>query len=142
MKLRISRTMLVAAAALTLGSAAYAQKVNVRAMVPFEFVLGDKVYPAGEYAVQSVMTNNDSLYIKNEEGAKPALLLTDPHTAPEPANQTKLVFHRLGTTYFLYQVWVAGSEVGREFPRSRRETRMALNGAKAETVIVAANIIH
>jgi len=142
MKLTISRTLLVAAAALILGSAAYAQEVNVRARVPFDFVLGEKVYPAGEYAVQTVMANNYSLYIKNEGGAKPALLLTDPHTASEPANQTKLVFHRMGDTYFLYQVWVAGSSVGREFPRSRTETQMAQNGAKAETVIIAAHRTH
>jgi len=140
MKIRISLTLLVAAAALFLGSVAHAQEVNVRAKVPFDFVLGDKVYPAGEYAIQTAMANNDSLYIKNERGAKPALLLTDPHTASEPANQTKLVFHQMGNTYFLYQVWVAGSPVGRELPRSRTETRMAQNGAKPEPVIVGANV--
>jgi len=142
MKLRISRTLLVAAAALILGSAAYAQEVNLRAKIPFAFTLGDKVYPAGEYAVQTVMANTDSLYIKNEAQAKPALLLTNQNTSFEPSKQSKLVFHRVGKTYFLYQVWVAGSTVGREFPKSHGEMELAQNGAKSETVIVAANITH
>jgi len=140
MKLRISRTLLVAAAALFLGSAAYAQEVNVRAKIPFDFMLGDKLYPAGEYALQTVMANNYSVYAKNEGGAKPALLLTDPQDSAKPAAQTKLVFRRVGDTYFLFQVWVAGSTIGREFPISHTEKQLALNGAKQETVIVAANI--
>jgi hypothetical protein len=140
MKLRISRTLLVAAAALVLGSAAYAQEVNLRAKVPFDFVLADKVYPAGEYALQTVMANNSSLYLKHEAKAKPALLLTDLHTAATPAKRSELIFHHMGGSYFLYQVWVAGSEVGREFPKSKTEVRMAMNGTKSETVSVAANI--
>jgi hypothetical protein len=51
-------------------------------------------------------------------------------------------FTRMGNTYFRYQVWVAGSEVGREFARSKTETHMAMNGTQAETVIVAANVAH
>lgn len=142
MKLRISRTLLVAAAALAFGSAAYSQEVNLRAKVPFDFVLGDKVYPAGEYALQTVMANNSSLYLKNAEKPKPALLLTDLHTASTPAKHSELIFHRFGDTYFLYQVWVAGSEVGREFSKSKTEIRMAMNGAKSETVSVAASIVQ
>jgi len=140
MKLRITRTMAVVAALLAFGSAAHAQEVNLRAKVPFNFVLADNVYPAGEYALQTVMANNTSLYIKSEAKAKPALLLTDLQTNSTPAKHTELLFHRIGNTYFLYQVWVAGSEVGREFPRSKTETRMARNGAKAETLVIAAQI--
>lgn len=148
MKLRIPRTMLVAVAALAFGSAAYAQELNVRAKVPFEFVLGDKLYPAGEYNLQTVAAANNlsvyirSVYPKNELKPEPALALTNLQTAATPAKRTELVFHRMGNSYFLYQVWVAGSEVGREFRRSNSETRMAMNGTKAETVLVAANIAH
>jgi len=47
----------------------------------------------------------------------------------------------MGENYFLSQVWVAGHLTGREFPRSRTEIRMAQNHEKAETVIVAANLV-
>jgi hypothetical protein len=95
-----------------------------------------------EHAVQTVIANNYSLYIKGKAEAKPALILTDPQASSEPAKHTVLIFHRMGNTYFLYQVWVAGSEVGREFPRSQTETQMAMNGTKPEKVSVAANVIH
>lgn len=134
--------MLVAAAALVLGSAAYAQEVSVRAKVPFDFVLNNKMYPTGEYAVQTVKVDDSCVYIQNQDGGNLAVTLTHPQDGTKPAKQTMLVFHRIGDTYFLYQVWVAGSTVGRAFPASHIETRLALNGTKTETVIVAANIIH
>lgn len=142
MKLRIGRMMIVAAAALALGSAAYGQEVNVRAKVPFDFVLDNRTYPAGEYAVQTVKVDDSCLYINKEDGVKSGVALTHPHEANKPAKKTMLLFHRIGGTYFLYQVWVEGSRVGREFPGSPTETQLALNGRKEETVIVAANIVH
>jgi hypothetical protein len=137
--------MLLAAAALVFGSTAYAQEINVRAHIPFAFVVGDKVYPAGEYAVQTAKTNTYFLSIKNEDktaqGLIPSYLCVSTKPA-NPANQAKLVFHRMGNTYFLFRLWVGGSTVGREFPRSHRETQMAMNGSKTGTVVVAANIVH
>jgi hypothetical protein len=53
-----------------------------------------------------------------------------------------LVFHRVGNTYFLSEVWCADSRVGRDFPQSRAESKMAMTETKATTVIIAANIIH
>jgi hypothetical protein len=145
MKLHISRTMLLAAAALVFGQAAYAQEISVRAHIPFAFVVGDKVYPVGEYAVQTAKDNTYSLSIKNEDKTAQGLTPSHPCISSKPvnpANQAKLVFHRIGNTYFLFRVWVGGSTVGREFPRSHRETQMAMNGSKTETVVVAANIAH
>jgi hypothetical protein len=145
MKLGISRAMLIGAALLLLGSAAYAQQVNVHAKVPFAFVLGDKVYPAGEYAIQTVTATNDVLYLNNKGQAKSGLILCDPtisaKSSPKSANQAKLVFHRVGDTYFLFQVWVGDSTVGRQFPISNRVAGMAMNVAKTESVSVAADIV-
>jgi hypothetical protein len=145
MKLNISRTMLLAAAALVFGPAAYAQEINVRARVPFDFMLGDKLYPAGEYAVQTAAANTYFLSIKNEDGAARGMTPSYPYTSSKsaiPASQAKLVFHRQGNTFFLYQIWMGGSALGREFPMSRTETQLALNGAKPEAVSVAASVTH
>lgn len=145
MKLNISRTMLLASAALVFGSAAYAQEINVRARVPFAFAVGDKVYPAGEYAVQTAKANTYFLLIKNQDRTTQGLTPSHPCISSKPAspaNQAKLVFHRMGNTYFLFRVWVGGSTVGREFPRSHRETEMAMNSSKTDTVIVAANLAY
>ena len=145
MKLRIARNMMVAAAALAFTWPAYGQELNVRAKVPFKFVLGDKLYPAGEYSVQAVAWDNRftvsirSVDPKLELKPEPALASVQLHRASMPAKSTALIFHRLRNTYFLNQVWVADSELAREFRRSKTETRMAMDGTKAETVTVAAN---
>lgn len=128
---------------LLFGSAAYAQQtVDVRAKVPFDFVLGDKVYPSGDYAVQTVTDRDFSLSIRNYDAGKHALLMTDPQRTSGPAEQSKLVFHHIGNAYFLFQIWVKGSEVGRQFRMSKGEKELISEGAKAEAVIVAGNTTH
>src|SRR5215472_15077806 len=145
MKLNMSRIMLLALVALVFGSAAHAQEINVRARVPFDFVLGDKVYPAGEYAIQTAMTKTSFLSINNQGRTTQSLTPSFPCISSEqviPANRAKLVFRRIGNTYFLFRVWVGGSSVGREFPRSHRGTLMVKNEPKIETAIFATNIVH
>ena len=142
MKYNLSRLMFLAVGALLLGSAAFAQEINVQAKVPFDFMLGDKLYPAGQYSVQNVIPDHQVLRLRNRTSRSAAFVLYHPATTPVPAEQTQLVFHRLGNTYFLYQVRVAGSTLGREFLRSDVETEMALNATDKETVIVAGYLIH
>ena len=95
MKLRISRTLMVAAVALVFGCAAYAQEINVRAKVPFDFVLGHKAYPAGQYAVQAASDNTYFLSVKNiDDKATQGLTSSHPCISSKPtgpANQEKLV---------------------------------------------------
>jgi hypothetical protein len=142
MKLNLSRLMLLAMGALLLGSAAFAQQINVETKVPFDFILGDRVYAAGQYSVENVIQNNHVLRLRSGASRRAAYILYQPASSPVPAERTQLVFHRLGNTYFLYQVQVAGSTLGREFQSSHAETEMALNATDKETVIVAANPIH
>jgi hypothetical protein len=128
---------ILVAASLLLASGAQAQTLRVRANVPFDFVAGDTVYTAGSYDIQNV---SSAIVLRNE--GKSESRLTIPHmcSSATPAKQTVLVFHRVGDEYFLYQIWTAGSDSGREFPAPKRETQLAQNGAKSEEVIVAANL--
>jgi len=145
MKFNISRTILLAAATLIFGSTAYAQEINVRVRVPFVFAVGDHMYPAGEYIIQTAEANTHFLSIKSADRAAQVLIASHVCVSSKPAspvNQAKLVFHRMGNMYFLYRVWVGGSTAGREFPRSHLETQMAMNRSENETVVVAANIAH
>lgn len=142
MKLNLSRLLVILAVAMVLGAPAYAQSVSIRARVPFDFMLGDKVYAAGEYSIQSLDSYSNSLFIRNGRVEASAVTLSRPTTSLEPAKKSVLVFHRVGNTYFLSEVWCADSRVGRDFPRSRAESKMAMTETKATTVIIAANIIH
>jgi hypothetical protein len=143
MKLNIFRSMLLIAAAVTFGSVANAQSVNVRATVPFNFVVGDQVYPAGDYSIRTLgLTSDTFLCLRSQVASEPIVVQARKNTAMIPATQTKLVFHRVGISYFLYQVWSAGSDVSREFPKSHTELRMARNGSAGSQVIVAGNLSH
>jgi len=135
-------SILLVAAALLLGSAAQAQDLRVKASIPFDFVLGDKIYPAGVYMVQRAPIGDGSVVtLRDVESQKVRNAITNACTAPKTPEATTLVFDKLGEQYFLRQIWVAGNTSGREFPTSKSETRMAANYEKSE-VIVAANLIH
>jgi hypothetical protein len=127
---------------LLVASAAQAQQTNIRANVPFDFVVGNQSYPAGEYNLKSVSGTGIPIRVDNLQESAVGLVLSQTCTASEPANSTKLVFHRLGEHYFLYQIWQDGSSSGRQFGVSKAETHLAQNHEKPELVIVAANISH
>lgn len=142
MKLGISRALFAAGVALAFASAAYSQTVNIRAQVPFRFVVGDQTYAAGEYAVKTLVAYSNLTYVGNRTEDKSAMAVTQPVDSGTPAKNTVLLFHRMGNTYFLYQVWAEGSRVGLEFRQSQREKELAMNRTKPETVRVAANIVQ
>ena len=59
-----------------------------------------------------------------------------------PSETTKLVFDRMGNTYFLKQVWVEGRTDGREFAKSKSEVQMAKNHTPSESVTLVAQLTH
>jgi hypothetical protein len=130
-------------ASLLVASAAQAQEIRLRANVPFEFVVGDKAYPAGSYRIDRVTQDEGVLLLENADGLGLAMVLSDVCDSATPSNSTKLVFHRVGDTYSLFQIWVEGQSTGRELPQSKQERtpQLARNGEKSEDVIVAANFI-
>ena len=136
------RTVLFALTVLLLASAAQAQTTNVKASIPFDFVVGDHAYSAGEYTVQSLSQGSAAIRIDNADESEKGMTLSNACQRLHAADGTTLVFQRLGDNYFLYQVWTAGNSLGREFPMSKKEVRLAKNYSKPELVIVAANISH
>jgi hypothetical protein len=134
------RSVLFVLAVLLIATAVQAQGTKVHATIPFDFVVGDRAYPAGEYFLRPMDRNSTIIQIENEGEITAGLVLSNVCTSTVPSAKTKLVFRRSGENYFLYQVWVEGHASGREFPRSRTEMRLAQNHEKSELVIVAANI--
>ena len=132
------RSVLFVFTALLLATAAYGQTTNVTASVPFNFVVADQAYPAGDYAVKSIGENGVPILIRNtDEGG---IVLSLACSSAKPSATTKLVFHRMGGQYFLYQVWQEGNTIGREFRLSKTEKQLARNSSQPEIVIVAANL--
>jgi hypothetical protein len=134
------RFILIALTVLLMASVAQAQQTNVRAKVPFDFVVGDRAYSAGEYSLKSILLDGKPIRVDNLQESTSAIVMSTTCTAANPSASTKLVFHRMGDEYFLYQIWEEGNSSGREFPVSPSERRLAQNHQKPELVIVAANI--
>jgi hypothetical protein len=131
------RSILAALVVLFMATAAHAQQATLTGFVPFNFVVGDRTYPAGNYLFKN---NGVVLIITDADRAKTEVTLSHSCESAARSVDTKLVFDTMGGYYFLRQIWVAGSLTGRELPKSRMEVRLAQNHEQPESVIVAANI--
>ncbi len=92
---------------------------QVRADIPFEFIVGDKSLPAGEYAVKP-LTDNGVIAIDNRDSHASALRMTKEIAGNRKSENARLVFHRYGNRYFLAEVWM-GDRNGSQLTKSREE---------------------
>ena len=103
---------------------------KLRATIPFDFVVGGKSLPAGEYSVGRAQGSGDTvLLISSADGRANAIRLSRPVVSGFMNSKGKLVFHRYGEQYFLSQVWPAGASTGRELAKSRRERELMANSS-------------
>jgi hypothetical protein len=92
------------------------------ANIPFQFSIGNKSLPAGEYTVQSISddSSNVLLRMQSRDGKTSAMLLTST-VEGKALDRARLVFHRYGNQYFFTQAWVDGHSTGLEARKSRAE---------------------
>jgi hypothetical protein len=116
---------------------------GLRALIPFDFHVGDRLVPAGEYAVKAMSDNEVAIRIRSADGREGATVLTSAKQAGLNSGASpRLVFHKYGDEYFLAAVW-GTDENGRALPESererslRRETQVA-GSARMEVITVAA----
>lgn len=95
----------------------------VKADIPFDFIAGKASLPAGEYRV-STISGVGTLAVAGPNSSS-ALVGSHAVQANAVPNNTKLIFHRYGDRYFLYQVWVQGEQRGRELPQTKLEQELA-----------------
>lgn len=110
---------------LTAVTSAQAQSLayGVRANIPFDFTIGDKKLPAGKYSIGRVSPNLDDMVLAItglDVGAK-TVSLAIPVESREERTDARLVFHRYGDQYFLYQVWARDAVTGRQLIKSHSE---------------------
>lgn len=143
--MRKQATMIAAAVALSglLCAAARAQSPNhvMKFNVPFEFTVGGRTMPAGEYVV--TLLGRDShlpaVLIKSGDGRAAQILKMTPVEARRSRESATLVFNRYGSRHFLAQVWTPAERAGLKVRRSPAERRVEVAGrAELATVEVAA----
>jgi hypothetical protein len=112
--------MMVAMFAATASAQGQSLSDHVRGKIPFDFVVGDKQLPAGEYVIGNAQTTSN-IFMAIRSRNDGANALTIPVQVGTPTDTAKLIFHRYGDQYFLFQVWQVGATTGRAVPKSRTE---------------------
>src|SRR5437660_3095128 len=76
------------------------------ATIPFEFSVGDKAMPAGDYTVRQINPASDRavLQLRRKDGSASAMVQTT-SILGKTQESAKLVFHRYGDRYFFAQAW-------------------------------------
>ena len=115
--------------------ATQAQSIMLKADIPFDFVVGEKRLPSGEYHVKSL---NQVTQIQSKDAHSTAIVLTTGMQAGKIADAGKLVFNRYGDQYFLSKIWAPSSDMGRELSKSRLEREVAQRLSEGGTTVVAA----
>jgi len=93
--------------------------------IPFAFTAGNVTLPAGEYRVQKLDGNSAVVLISCTDASASAMVLSNAAQAKKAQTQSKLVFRRYESRYFLSQLWTAGSIHGRQLLKSRAEKEIA-----------------
>lgn len=107
-------------ASLVLAGNVSAQDHAARATVPFNFNVGDKWLPAGEYSITSDMTDPWVISIRSEYG-KVALLSVIAESGGQRLTSSRLVFRKYGDEYFLHEILCSVCGLNVKFPGSKHE---------------------
>jgi hypothetical protein len=129
---------MVAVFAVLAGTGLHAQKLDMRATIPFDFRAGNTLMPAGEY---DVYRHDHWVVLRLVDGGKPSTaFLTNGAIAADPVRDARLEFNRYGNAYFLTTIWEPFSHDGRQVPRTSREKELAKRGVvPVQTAVVLAS---
>jgi hypothetical protein len=107
-------------------------QIETIADIPFAFTVASHTFEPGRYTVTRL---SDTLLRISNAHHEGTVVLTSKVERKASENTAKMVFRRYGPSYFLPEVWVAGSETGRkaflsrppqQFVQSRIDVEVAL----------------
>jgi hypothetical protein len=101
----------------------YAFTVKIRAEIPFDFMVGSKRLPKGEYVIESV-NESGALTIRNAKKGKAVTFMTVRGKMMDKP-KSRLVFHRYNDQYFLARVWDGSSDTILKLDKSSAEKKAA-----------------
>ena len=131
----------MAALAVLLAAPVSAQTVSLRASVPFDFVVGGRTLPAGDYLVGQVHGERFLKFQNASGGAMPSAITISMAGSVGAPGEASLTFHRYGSDYFLAEIWDGHTGQSRSIWMSgsekERANRASLN--KPEVVMVLAH---
>ena len=124
---------------------------RLKANIPFDFIVADKTFPAGEYCITRTrqFSADDMLTISSADGHRLAIILTSSVESLTPKKHGVMVFHRYGNQHFLSEVWPAGATIGRTPFKSRGERelkreaeKVVRTGSEKAPATVTVNVVN
>ncbi|HLH00950.1 MAG TPA: hypothetical protein VKX49_31890 [Bryobacteraceae bacterium] len=113
-----------------------AQVLDARAEVPFDFWVGQKLMPAGQYSIYH-MASGVVLIRGQEYTDAAAVFLGSSLTRSERQTDGKLEFNRYGDTYFLSKIWGPDQPNGYGVPKTSREKELTSKNSPSKSTGIA-----
>jgi hypothetical protein len=124
---RITVITLLAIANFAMAGTSFAQSNGVRATVPFDFTVGNKLLPAGTYSFKK--QSDRMISITNHDKPIAAIGLVNEDDGKFP-DRGRLLFHKYGSQYFLSEILCQSANMNLELLLSKTEKRAALQQAR------------
>ena len=128
MKRTIAITLLAFAGVVGTGKA-LAQTHQIRATVPFDFTVGNKTLPAGDYSITRV--SDGAIAIRDNDARNAVLSMTS--EATNQPSKNVLVFDKYNGHYFLRDILCESAKVNVSLPWSKSESHARELEAKNPT---------
>ena len=111
---------------------------KLQAQVPFAFMVGSKIVPAGQLTLQRATPGSAALAMRNQEAKVNMFANFNRVESKKPAATSALVFHKYGQRYFLWEIRVEGSQTMYQLAPSRAEAELQAQNVQApEEVLLA-----
>ena len=123
-----------------LATAQLASNQKIVANVPFDFVVGNKVVPAGECIVQSATMDAKTLRIRNSDARVNLFASASTDESKKAAGAYTLVFHRYGDRRFLSGMKLAGSTTIYRLSESKWEAELRAQNVPATEEALRASL--
>jgi hypothetical protein len=129
---RTTAIALLAIANFAMAGTSFAQSNGVQATVPFDFTVGNKLFPSGTYTIKQESMNANVVLIKSHD--KPIAVLSLVHRdSNKSSNGGQLLFHKYGGQYFLREILCEQADMNVEIPPSKTEKKAQLQQATLES---------
>jgi hypothetical protein len=111
---------------------ATANAEELKATVPFDFVVNGKTFPAATYNIGESLPDNTKLLAFRSDGAA---LFSLASAMDSSVTGTKLIFHRIGDQYFLSDVVTLDGTLHFAVSHKEAELGRSTNGSALTTIV-------
>jgi hypothetical protein len=113
---------------------------RVVAQVPFEFMVANKIVPAGECEVQAFTMDGQTLVIRNAEAKVGLFSRSSQAEGKQNASNYAMVFKHYGDRYFLSGIKLQGSKITYRLPESKVEAELRAQKVSATEETLRASL--